>query len=93
MRPAGGAPPASEAPRSRGRATPELRRLLGQLEKSYVQPVAADPALAPFLDEARKVVAGLPKDQASDAELNLRLLSAEPSVARARQLVQSLEAL
>ena len=93
VRPAGGAPPASEAPRSRGRATPELRRLLGQLEKSYVQPVAADPALAPFLDEARKVVAGLPKDQASDAELNLRLLSAEPSVARARQLVQSLEAL
>ncbi|MFO0726493.1 MAG: protein kinase [Myxococcota bacterium] len=84
------APSSAEPAKARGHATPELLRLLGKLERSLMQPLADDPALNPFLDEARRIVATLPKG--SEAALQLRAVSAEPSVPRAQQLVRALEA-
>lgn len=82
--------PSSERPQLVASEQAELLRLLARLERSFIQPISEDPAFELFLAEARRAAAKLPPERASAAEVQLRLLGAEPSLHRAQKLAKVL---
>lgn len=84
------ASPSPERPAVGAPEQAELLRLLGRLERSYVQPISEDPAFEPFLAEARRLAAKLPPDRFGTADVQLRLFGAEPSLHRAQKLAKVL---
>lgn len=81
-------PTTSAAPKRQS----ELRRLLGNLERSFIQPLSEDPSFEAFVAEAKRLGGGVAPERATQVDRELRLFSADPSVRRAQKLVGALEA-
>ena len=77
---------------SGARDLPSLAALGSRLERSLATPISTDPAFERFVSEAERAAARLPPAAATEANRHIRLLLDDPTPARVRDVVRTLEA-